>query len=747
MVKRILRRLGEALQVIAEEEMGIKQQPVIQPQVKTLIDKTTVELTYFIHRKHQALVKIHSLQRDRVLIFEKVMEDENKLEAFLGQLRSSEMPVMWEHKDDIIREGKEFGKLLEVEIKLMEFLGKLKQLEMELLNKLPEWAGEEIIPDSVIGFIRDLLVRKPEVGHVRDEGELINVLAQTKDIGTLRIIRILQNVDKRYSGLLEHEGELLTQEDIRLLIRDKFETIQREWHQIKNFNNEETELISLLNEKMIIQNTTLARIKDQLKMHESDISAKKFLKAVGVIDKVIDEIEYANFDGAQRLIRANIRFFSKDQAKIMQGLILPIMQKKFNDAEKLLSPKDIKLHIPQDRIERLKKIVQNPNPLLTGYQWKLRMNSPQNGSILFFRKHIENLNAEVIEGPNMEDINAGRINNLKFYWYVEQSQLLNWYIEGGDAMEGSPLRQLVHIGKTGNSREQISAQIFKFYEQPEKNRARLVVYLVNTRANKAVGATQIDIKLELPGIRINLMNAVLRERTIIEKIQSRLRRLGGRHPKIQKATQLTIKALEELKEIKQKGAIAYINELLVSLRVIPDDVLEGLAEDLRQMEEQRVLAVLEEVQMATARQKPKEEPRKESQATPQLRIQLTVIPEEARNEPGAPSGTEITVTYETDGTPPMELKYILWGPSGRIDSKSGNVNEASGTLFRRRCYEAGLYAATAHITDSTGRGEGEENIIQIGFYIAPESPKPTKPQYILSQDEIDALLRTLEEKK
>lgn len=502
MVKRLLNRLGEALQILAEEE-GYK--PKEQPLEKSLVDRLIRELTEFIHKKVQALEMIHKLQRQRTFIFEKLRGDENKLEEFLNQLRAADMPMMWEHKDEIIREGKDFGELLKVEINLMEFLNKLKQLEMELQNKLLDWRKERIMPKNIINSLWHLLVKKPEIGHITDEDELITALAQTKDIGILRIIEILYNVDRKFEVLLKREEDLFTQEEIGLLIRDKFETSVNFWHRIEDYNKEETELISLLNEKLIIQNETLASLREQLKKYNSDIQARRELRMISIIDQIINRIEKPDFYNARRLIDAGEKngLLPWQIAEVLDKIITHIILREFDKAIRLLDSKDTKNILAPRQIQKLKGIINeiiSQPPAPEASPWKLAIKNPINNSIGFIGESIV-LEAEVVEGPDREAINVGRVGHLRFIWYIEQQ---------GAMMEGAPLTQFVYAGRLGYS-QRISHNKFNHHVEPEANKAKLIVYLFDTGTKRIASSTHIDIYIGEKGrviapLKIKIIN-------------------------------------------------------------------------------------------------------------------------------------------------------------------------------------------------------------------------------------------------
>ena len=100
----------------------------------------------------------------------------------------------------------------------------------------------------------------------------------------------------------------------------------------------------------------------------------------------------------------------------------------------------------------------------------IRIISPPRDSDYQIGDFIQNMDAEVVSGPQKDEINAESMSNLKFAWYIEQ-------LEGYEISDAKPI-QRIHEGRIGNADEAISGDIFKFAPRQDTMEVWLTVFLI-----------------------------------------------------------------------------------------------------------------------------------------------------------------------------------------------------------------------------------------------------------------------------
>ncbi|MBI2657197.1 hypothetical protein HYX08_00715 [Candidatus Woesearchaeota archaeon] len=99
----------------------------------------------------------------------------------------------------------------------------------------------------------------------------------------------------------------------------------------------------------------------------------------------------------------------------------------------------------------------------------LSITSPASGSTYYIGNFINGLAAEVVSGPQKDEINAESLPNVKFVWYIEQ-------LEGYEISDAKPIPD-----------EAISDGIFKFAAGQDSMEVSLMVFLID--ANRGIIAS------------------------------------------------------------------------------------------------------------------------------------------------------------------------------------------------------------------------------------------------------------------
>ena len=212
----------------------------------------------------------------------------------LGKLQDAFIGIhdpadFWDRRKKFDELGNELEELRKKEHRARNELKQLYKAEIEFFRRWPDWIKfvEESGIDSTAekqGF-RELMVN-PSTERINRIEELPRIAQQ---LGIIRIVILLSNIEKHDEMLTKHEEELLQEENVKALIEqylhDKIRTIKAEISKLLHYSDVENELIIILNRKITEQ---LARMDSISKKMEEAMKRKA---AAGIREKMKRRLE------------------------------------------------------------------------------------------------------------------------------------------------------------------------------------------------------------------------------------------------------------------------------------------------------------------------------------------------------------------------------------------------------------------------------------------------------------------------
>ncbi len=228
-----------------------------QPQAGT-IAQIIEKINEIISKKEAAANKIKDAQEKKTGL----LSDATRAQVYIQRLTDEDLALVWtdESKNKLKQDRADIADILDEDFKIFDGLKALREVEKELYEKLDSWRTDilrERNTEDIATFVQELKALIANPAQVNDADYLINV-------GILRLIEFLANVEKKEAILAKEIGVLTREENIEAMIKDKFKSVRNDHKKLKDYLADELHVVSALIEKIKAQIVKLNELKARL---------------------------------------------------------------------------------------------------------------------------------------------------------------------------------------------------------------------------------------------------------------------------------------------------------------------------------------------------------------------------------------------------------------------------------------------------------------------------------------------------